>query len=66
MRHAPQDRRDFRNAHPRLEHVDCPRLDRFDGAIADFSEAYADINERDHAAYVAAIAAGRVTVPAEG
>ena len=40
--------------------------DTFDGAIADFSEAYADINERDHAAYVAAIAAWRVTVPAEG
>ncbi len=40
--------------------------DTFDGAIADFSEAYADINERDHAAYVAAIAAGRVTVPAAG
>ncbi len=35
--------------------------DAFDGAIADFSEAYADLNERDHAAYLAAIAAGRVS-----
>ena len=40
--------------------------DRFDGAIADFSESYADINERDHAAYVAAIEAGRVSVPTQG
>ena len=38
--------------------------DTFDGAIADFSETYADINERDHAAYLAAIQAGRVSVPA--
>ena len=29
--------------------------DSFDGAIADFAETYADINARDHAAYVAAI-----------
>ena len=35
--------------------------DTFDGAIADFSETYADVNERDHAAYVEAIKAGRVT-----
>ena len=34
--------------------------DKFDGAIADFSEAYADLNARDHAAFVAAIAEGRV------
>ena len=38
--------------------------DRFDGAIADFSETYASVNERDHAAYVAAIEAGSVSVPA--
>jgi uncharacterized protein (DUF2252 family) len=38
--------------------------DRFDGAIADFSETYADVNERDHAAYLAAIEAGRVSTPA--
>jgi hypothetical protein len=40
--------------------------DTFDGALADFAEAYADINERDHKAYVEAIAAGQVTttVPA--
>ncbi len=39
--------------------------DSFDGAVADFSEAYADQNERDHAAYRAAIAEGRVTIPAD-
>jgi uncharacterized protein (DUF2252 family) len=33
----------------------------FDSAIADFAEAYADVNERDHAAYRAAIDAGRLT-----
>jgi uncharacterized protein (DUF2252 family) len=38
--------------------------DRLDGAIADFAEAYADVNERDHAAYVAAIEAGRISIPA--
>jgi len=38
--------------------------DRFDGAIADFAETYADVNERDHAAYVAAIDGGRVSTPA--
>ncbi len=38
--------------------------DTFDGAIADLAETYADLNERDHKAYVEAIAAGRVsTVP---
>ena len=35
----------------------------FDGAIADFSEAYAELNARDHAAYVAAIEARKVSVP---
>jgi uncharacterized protein (DUF2252 family) len=34
--------------------------DSFDTAIAEFSEAYADQSERDHAALVAAIDAGRV------
>jgi uncharacterized protein (DUF2252 family) len=34
--------------------------DAFDTAIAEFSEAYADQSERDHAALVAAIGAGRV------
>jgi uncharacterized protein (DUF2252 family) len=38
--------------------------DVFDSAIADFAEAYADQNERDHRAYVAAIAAGRLTTTA--
>ena len=37
--------------------------DTFDGAIADFAETYADVNERDHAAYLAAIEAGRVSTP---
>ena len=34
--------------------------DSFDTAIAEFSEAYADQSERDHAALVAAIDAGRI------
>jgi uncharacterized protein (DUF2252 family) len=38
--------------------------DTFDGAIADFSETYADVNERDHAAYLDAIKAGKVSLPA--
>jgi len=38
--------------------------DTFDAAIADFAEAYADVNARDHAAYLAAIKAGTVSVPA--
>jgi hypothetical protein len=38
--------------------------DKFDGAIADFSETYADVNERDHKDYLAAIEAGTVSVPA--
>jgi uncharacterized protein (DUF2252 family) len=36
--------------------------DTFDGAIADFSEAYADQNALDHAAFVAAIETGAVSV----
>ena len=35
--------------------------DKFDSAIADFAETYADLNARDYAAYVAAIDAGRVS-----
>jgi len=35
--------------------------DTFDGAIADFSETYADQNEQDHRAYVAAIASGQIS-----
>jgi uncharacterized protein (DUF2252 family) len=38
--------------------------DTFDAAIADFAETYADVNARDHAAYLAAIEAGRVSVAA--
>ena len=40
--------------------------DKLDGAIADFAETYADLNARDHAAYVAAIEAGKVSSPAAG
>ena len=32
--------------------------DTFDGAVADFAEAYADQNDRDHAAFRAAVEAG--------
>ena len=38
--------------------------DTFDAAVADFAETYADQNARDHAAYLAAIGAGRVSAPA--
>jgi uncharacterized protein (DUF2252 family) len=37
--------------------------DAFDSAIADFAETYADVNASDHAAYVAAIEAGRMSTP---
>jgi uncharacterized protein (DUF2252 family) len=33
---------------------------KFENAIADFAEAYADQNEKDHAALAAAVAAGRI------
>ena len=35
--------------------------DHFDHAMADFAEAYADLNVEDHAALAAAIASGRIT-----
>ena len=34
-------------------------------AVADFAEAYADLNERDHAAFVDAVASGRLGVARE-
>lgn len=37
------------------------KSDVFDNAVADFSAAYADQNERDHAALVEAVKSGRVT-----
>ena len=40
--------------------------DTFDGATSDFAETYADVNARDHASYLAAINAGRVSMPASG
>jgi uncharacterized protein (DUF2252 family) len=39
--------------------------DVFDRAIADFAEAYADQNERDHAALLDAIATGRIRAESE-
>ena len=39
------------------------KSERFDGAVADFAEAYADQTERDHAALCAAVKSGRL--PAE-
>jgi uncharacterized protein (DUF2252 family) len=36
------------------------KSEAFDHALADFAEAYADLNERDHAALAEAVAAGRV------
>jgi len=33
--------------------------DKFDNAIAEFAEAYADENERDYAALAAAVVSGR-------
>jgi uncharacterized protein (DUF2252 family) len=40
------------------------KSERFDGAIADFAEAYADQTERDHAALCAAGKSGRIPVDA--
>ena len=37
------------------------RGDRFDRALAEFAEAYADQNERDYAAVVEAVESGRIT-----
>ncbi|MGW9631313.1 DUF2252 domain-containing protein [Agromyces sp. NPDC055520] len=39
--------------------------DRFDQAIADFAVAYADQNERDHRAFVAAVESGRLEAARE-
>jgi uncharacterized protein DUF2252 len=36
------------------------KTSRFDNAVADFAEAYADQNERDHSALAAAVSDGRV------
>jgi len=38
--------------------------DAFDDAIGRFAEAYADQTDRDHAAFVAAIQAGRIEAQA--
>jgi len=39
--------------------------DRFDGALADFAEAYADQNAQDHAVYLSAISNGRISASAD-
>ena len=41
------------------------KSERFDVAIADFADAYADQNERDHAALCAAMKSGRVEADAD-
>ena len=41
------------------------KSERFDGAIADFAEAYADQTERDHAALLEAVKSGRVASDAD-
>jgi uncharacterized protein (DUF2252 family) len=41
------------------------KSERFDEAIADFAEAYADQTERDHAALCAAVKSGRVAADAD-
>lgn len=40
--------------------------DTLDGAMADFAETYADVNARDHATYVAAMGAGKVSALSGG
>ncbi len=40
------------------------KSERFDGAIADFAEAYADQTERDHAALCNAVKSGRIAADA--
>ena len=41
------------------------KSDRFDRAVADFADAYADQTERDHAALRAAVESGRIAAEAE-
>ena len=41
------------------------KSERFDGAIADFAEAYADQTERDYEALCAAVKSGRIAVDAD-
>ena len=40
--------------------------DRFDRALAQFATAYADLNERDHAAFAAAVSEGKVAAAPVG
>jgi uncharacterized protein (DUF2252 family) len=42
------------------------KSDRFDHAVAEFAEAYADVTERDHGALQAAVADGRVEASVVG
>jgi uncharacterized protein (DUF2252 family) len=41
------------------------KSERFDGAIAEFAESYADQTERDHAALCAAVKSGRIAADAD-
>ena len=41
------------------------KTDRFDRAVAEFAEAYADRTEEDHAALAAAVSSGRVSASAD-
>jgi hypothetical protein len=41
------------------------KSERFDVAIADFAQAYADQTERDHAVLLAAVKSGRVATDAD-
>jgi uncharacterized protein (DUF2252 family) len=41
------------------------KSERFDRSVADFADAYADQNERDHAALCAAVESGRIVADAE-
>ncbi len=45
---------------------DLGRSDTLDGAIADFAEAYADVNDRDDEAFKAAVASGGVPASDSG
>jgi uncharacterized protein (DUF2252 family) len=49
-----------RSADPALISGYLGKTARFDDAVADFAETYADQNERDHQALVAAVRAGRL------
>ena len=66
MMFRPRESHDLRLVRTRLDIFPRPASlrwlhDVFDNSVADFSFAYADQNERDHAALVEAVKNGRVT-----